>query len=112
MRRWSCSTILFKYLTWRSRENRHSSRSRFMAPTTSRIGRVLVDRDRAWVPRVRLTECFAEEPLGGRRIPLGREQEVDRLAAAVHGAIQVSPPALHLDGCLIDPPRAIARTQM
>src|SRR3954470_867905 len=30
----------------------------------SRIGRVLVDRDRAWVHRVRLAKCFAEEALG------------------------------------------------
>jgi hypothetical protein len=31
----SCSTMLFKYLTWRSRENRHSSPSRFMAVTAA-----------------------------------------------------------------------------
>src|SRR3954471_17682513 len=47
-----------------------------------RIGRILVDRDRAGVPRMGLPQRLAEDPLGGRRIPLGREQEVDRLAAA------------------------------
>src|SRR5215213_4843057 len=76
------------------------------------IGRILVDRDRARVPRMLLAQRLAEEPLGGRGIPLGREQKVDRLAAAVDGAIEVSPAALHLDVCLIDPPRAIAGTQV
>src|SRR5205823_3462967 len=33
MRRWSCSTMLFKYLIWRSREKGHSSPLRFMAVT-------------------------------------------------------------------------------
>src|SRR4051794_10768009 len=77
-----------------------------------RIGRILVHRDRARVDRVRLAQRLAEEPLGGRGIPLGREQEVDRLAAAVDRLIEVSPAALHLDGCLIDLPRAVARPQM
>src|SRR3954451_16106858 len=72
------------------------------------IGRVLVDRDRARVPRMRLAQRLAEEPLGGRGIPLGREQKVDRLAPAVDGAIEVSPAPLHLDVYLIDPPRAVA----
>src|SRR3954464_3758007 len=48
-----------------------------------RIGRVLVDRDRARIARVRLAQRLAEEPLRRRGIPLGREQKVDRLAAAV-----------------------------
>src|SRR4029450_2638531 len=75
-----------------------------------RIGRILVDRERAWVPRVGLAERLAEEALRGRSIPLGREQKVDRLAAAVHRPIQVSPASLHLDVCLVDPPRATSRT--
>src|SRR3954463_5520438 len=56
-----------------------------------RIGRILVNRDRAWVDGVRLPERLAEEPLGGRSIPLGREQKVDRLAPAVHRSTQGSP---------------------
>src|SRR3954463_433491 len=39
----------------------------------SRIGRVLVDRDRAGVPRMGLAQRLAEEALGGRGIALGRE---------------------------------------
>src|SRR3954452_19640814 len=78
----------------------------------SRIGRVLVDRDRAGVHRVRLAQRLAEEPLGGRGIPLGREQKVDRLAPAVDRPIEVSPASLPLDVFLIAPPRAVARTQM
>src|SRR4051812_2765157 len=57
----------------------------------SRIGRVLVHRDRARVPRMWLAQRLAEEPLGRRGIPLGREQKVDRLAPAVDGAIEVGP---------------------
>src|SRR3954453_7566081 len=66
-----------------------------------RIGRVFVDRDRAWVDRVRLPEGFAKEALRRRGIPLGREQKVDRLAPAVDGAIEISPASLHLDVRLI-----------
>ena len=65
-----------------------------------RIGRILVDRDRAGVPRVRLTQRLAEEPFRRRGVPLGREQKVDRLAAAVHRPIQVGPAPVHLQ---VDP---------
>src|SRR4051812_22869525 len=61
---------------------------------------------------MRLPECFAEEPFRRRGVPLGREQKVDGLAPAVHGAIEVSPASLPFDVCLITPPRAIARAQM
>src|SRR3954462_9967164 len=61
-----------------------------------RIGRVLVHRDGARVDRVRLRQGLAEEPLGRLGVAPGREQEVDRLAAAVDGAIQIHPAALDL----------------
>lgn len=48
-----------------------------------RTGRVLVHRDGTRVDRMRLPQRLAEEALRGRRVPPGREQEVDRLAAAV-----------------------------
>src|SRR3954447_20196876 len=76
------------------------------------VGRVLVHCDGAWVHCVRLPQRLAEEALRGRRVPLGREQEVDRLAAAVDRAIEVGPAALHLHIRLVDPPRAVARTQV
>ena len=49
-----------------------------------RIGGILVDGDSAWVHRVWLGQRLAEEPLRRPSIALRREQEVDRLAAAVH----------------------------
>src|SRR3954466_13169343 len=77
-----------------------------------RIGRILVDRDRAWVHRVRLAQRLAEAPLGSRGIPLGGEQKGNRLAPAVDGAIQMVPAPLHLNVCLIAPPRAVAPVQV
>src|SRR3954469_20795215 len=77
-----------------------------------RIGRILVHRERARVPRVRLPKRLAEEPPGGRGIALGREQKVNRLAATVHRAIQVGPAAFHFDVCLVDPPRAVTPVQV
>ncbi len=47
------------------------------------IGGVLVDRDGAWIDRVRPSQCFPEEALGGLGIAPGTESEVDSLAAAV-----------------------------
>src|SRR3954465_11570439 len=47
-----------------------------------RIGRILVHRDRARVDRVRLAQRLSEEPLGGRGIPLGQEQEDERSGPA------------------------------
>src|SRR3954447_6142159 len=76
------------------------------------VGRVLVHRDRARVYRMRLPECLTEEALCGLSIPLGREQEIDRLAAAVDRPIQVGPAALNFHIGLVDPPRAVARPQM
>ena len=46
------------------------------------------------VHRVWLRQRLAEEPLRRLSVVLGREQEVDRLAAAVDGPIQIGPAAL------------------
>ena len=69
-----------------------------------RIGRVLVHRDGARVHSVRLGQRFAEEAFGCRCVPFGREQEVDRLAAAVDRPIQVHPAAFDLHVGLVHPP--------
>jgi hypothetical protein len=69
-------------------------------------------RHGAWVHRVRLAERLAKEAFCRLSIALGREQEVDGLAAAVDRPIQVRPAVLHLHVRLIDPPRAIARAQV
>src|SRR5689334_11735271 len=67
------------------------------------VGGVLVDGNGAWVHCVQLPERFAEEAFRSRRVPLGREQEVDRLAAAVDCAIQVHPPGFRLHRGFVDP---------
>src|SRR3954462_11732921 len=56
---------------------------RFHLLDGARVSWVLVYRDRARVHRVRLPQSLAEEALRGRHVALGREQKVDRLAAAV-----------------------------
>src|SRR4051794_7560590 len=61
---------------------------------------------------MRLPKRLAEEPFRRRSIPLGREQKVDRLAPAVDRPIQIGPAPLHLDVCLINPPRAVAPVQV
>src|SRR4051812_229656 len=75
-------------------------------------------RDRGWVgPRTigpdpvggeqRLVfQRLAEEALGGLQVALRREQEVDRGAVLVDGAVQIAPLAADLDVCLIDADRA------
>ena len=57
----------------------------------ARVGRVLVHRDGARVHRVWLRQRLAEEPLRRLGIALGRKQQVNGLAAAVNGSIQVGP---------------------
>jgi hypothetical protein len=76
------------------------------------VGWVLVYRDGAWVHRVPLPECLAEELLCSLGVALGREQEVNRLAAAVDRTVPVHPAALHPDVGLVDPPRAVVRPEM
>ena len=46
-----------------------------------RICRVLVDIDDPWHGIARGTQGLTEEAFGRRRIPLGRKQELDRLAS-------------------------------
>src|SRR5215213_9037524 len=61
---------------------------------------------------MRLPEGLAKEPLRRFGIAFGREQEVDRLAAAVYRPVQVGPAALYLHIRLIHPPRAVAQPQV
>ena len=53
-----------------------------------------------------ILEHLAEEALGGVEIAVGGEQEVDRLAMLIDGAVEVAPLAADLDVGLIDPHRA------
>ena len=59
-----------------------------------------------------LRQRLAEEPFRRLSVALGRQQEVDRLAAAVDSAIQVGPAALDLHVCLVHPPGAVAHAQV
>jgi hypothetical protein len=61
---------------------------------------------------MRLDERLAEEPLRYGRVPLRRQQEVDRLPEAVDPPIQVGPDALDLDVDLVKPPGPGARPQV
>ena len=74
------------------------------------IGGVLVDRNGARIDRVRPSQCFPEEALGGLGIAPGAEPEINGLAAAVDRPVQVA--ALDLDVGLVDPPRAVGRAQV
>jgi hypothetical protein len=53
------------------------------------ISGILVDRHRTRIDGVRLRERLAEEPFRRNRIAPGRQQEVDRLPAAVHRPIEM-----------------------
>ena len=61
---------------------------------------------------MRLRERLAEEPLSRLSVAFGRKQEVDGLAAAIDGSIQVDPTALDLHVCLIHALGAVAHAQM
>jgi hypothetical protein len=45
-----------------------------------------------------------EKRFGGCNIPLGAEQEIDRLSFFVDSAVEISPATLDLDVGLVDPP--------
>ena len=64
---------------------------------------VAIKRDGARQPALAL-ERPPEKRVGGRDIPLGAEQEVDRLSLLVDRAIEVSPAAFDLHVGLVDAP--------
>src|SRR3954470_4488966 len=55
------------------------------------IAREPVGHDTAWIAGVVPAKGAAEEALGRLLVPLGAEQEVDRLAGAVDGTAEVAP---------------------
>jgi hypothetical protein len=59
-----------------------------------------VDHPRRWM--LWKLEHLAEEAFGGLRIPFCAEQEVDRLAGRIDGAVKIFPRAFHFDIGLID----------
>jgi len=66
------------------------------------IGRTPIDGDLFW--HAMAADRFGQEPLGGFLITLCCQEEVDRPARLIHGAIQMAPLAFHLDVGLVHPP--------
>src|SRR3954464_8100068 len=71
-----------------------------------------VGHDLARVAGVLPAEGTLEEALGGLLVPLGSEQEVDRLAGAVDCPVEIAPLPADPDVRLINVPRPAARTQV
>src|SRR5882724_10375526 len=87
--RWSCSTMLLRYLQVRTSNLRQigcSPRSRHSAPARHMAIDGVLPRS-TWVR----SECSAEERLRRGDAAVGSQQKVDRLALLVDGAIQVVP---------------------
>ena len=68
---------------------------------TSAIG-----ADAIWGEQWLILEHLTEEPLGRIEIPVGGEQEVDRLPMLVDGPVEVAPLAADPDVSLVDPDRS------
>src|SRR3954447_1332526 len=87
---------------------------RFLLSTLHRrrIRGVLVYVDHPRDGIARSTQHPAEEALGSRSVPFGGEQELDRLATRIHGAIQILVLALHLYIRVVRPIAFVGRLQM
>src|SRR6202521_5739951 len=85
--RWSCSTTLFRYFTWRSSmlaslSVLHSSIAAVLAP-------LFVDGD---LPRrAALVNGLAKEAGSGLAVPLGSEEEVNSVPRVVDGSMEGRP---------------------
>jgi hypothetical protein len=71
-----------------------------------------VGHDLPRVAGVPAGERLAQEAPGGRLVPLGAEQEVDRLAGAVDRPVQVAPLPVDPHVGLVHVPRPAARPEM
>ena len=81
-------------------------------PESARIALEPIGHDLPRVAGVLPAERLAEEALGRLLVALGAEQEVDRLARAVDGAVEVAPLAADPDEGLVDVPRPAAGAQV
>jgi hypothetical protein len=68
------------------------------------VGRVFVDGDHAQIAGMNLRQCLAKEMLRRGGVSPRREQEVDRLAQAIHDPLEIGPGSLDLDIGLVYPP--------
>lgn len=72
-----------------------------------RIGASPVRTDAIGSEQRLILEHLTKEPLGGIKIAVGGEQEVDGLVVLVDGPVQVTPPAADADVGLVDAHRAV-----
>src|SRR3954471_6635938 len=75
------------------------------------VAREPVGHDSAWMAGVAPAKRPAEEALGRLLVPLGAGQEVDRLAGAVDGTVEVAPLTVDPDISFVDVPRPAARPE-
>src|SRR5215813_3087102 len=94
IRRWSCSTRLFKYWLDRTFTRHGSSPVSFISRTCAMRRRIGVQRDLAGCAPV--LHRMAEKALGCVHIAVSAQEEIHRLSSLVHSPIQVDPPAPHL----------------
>src|SRR4051812_49403882 len=81
-------------------------------PQRARVAREAVGHDLARVAGMLPAEGTLEEALCCLLVPLGAEQEVDRLARSIDGPVQVAPFPADPDVSLIDVPWPAARAQV
>ena len=56
---------------------------------------IYIDDPRYWITR--RTKHFSKEPLRGRSIAFGGEQEIDSLPSGIYGSLEILVLALHLN---------------
>src|SRR5260370_38168753 len=88
--------MLFKYFVWRILIG--VSRSALMASSAARLAPLLS------IVTVSGSDRFLEIPPGRGRVTMGTQQEIDRVACLVDGAVQIFPLPLDLDVRFIYPP--------
>ncbi len=76
------------------------------------VGRVFVDVDYPGHEIARTAQGLSEEALGSRCVPFSGEQEINRLAGRIHGAIQILVLAFHLYIRLVGAVAFVGRLQM
>src|SRR5471030_342323 len=107
MARWSCSTMLLRYLTWRttigtSRPALTASMAALLAPLLSIVHGDLVGN-------TVLAHGLVEEAFRGGHVPLGGQKKVDGFSLLVDGTVKIFPDAFDLDVGFVHAPAAADR---
>ena len=87
--RWSCSTILLRYLHCRSRTRRGKYAFAFQCPQRGWMGWVLIYIDDLRDGITRRAKHLSKEAFRGSRIAFGSEQEIDGLPGGVRRSIEI-----------------------